>query len=295
MRRIDKTKNMVKANLLAEQRYLQSKGFINEFIAPLSDGSTMFAEGEEELPKNLDTAIEAAGVNPDDVDTIKFTDEDGNPIKTVELSGNLEEGKVTDFVMKCVVSNKSKVLALGLAAALVTSCSKEGKLHGYNTNVHGVEYTVVGDADENTTLTPEEEQQGIEILTVTGHNGQARIVKAKFLKDQQGNSSGAWAFKEEPSQIEFAIHGFGQTKVQEARTNISFNKGDKIADYTYANPSKQPYSSNPLKTIRDSQYFKDAIWYISQGEMQKQDFNNDMQKKGIGITAEDAINMYGKK
>lgn len=295
MRRIDKKLNMMKANLLAEQRYLQSKGFINEFIAPLSDGKFAFAEGEEKLPKNLDTAIEAAGVDPSNVDTIEFTDKDGNPIKTVELSGNLEEGKVKDFVMKCVVDNKSKVLALGLAAALVTSCSKEGKLHGYNTNVHGVEYTVVGDADENTTLTPEEEQQGIEILTVTGHNGQARTVKAKFLKDQQGNSSGAWAFKEEPSQIEFAIHGFGQTKPQEARTNISFNKGDKIADYTYANPSKQPYSANALKTIRDSQYFKDAIWYISQGEMQKQDFNNEMQKKGIGITAEDAINMYGKK
>jgi hypothetical protein len=38
----------------------------------------------------------------------------------------------------------------------------------------------------------------------------------------------------------------------------SYNKGDKIADYTYAKPSKHPYSANPLKTIRDSEYFKAA-------------------------------------
>jgi hypothetical protein len=30
MRRFDKTKNMTKVNLLAEQRYLTSKGLINE-------------------------------------------------------------------------------------------------------------------------------------------------------------------------------------------------------------------------------------------------------------------------
>lgn len=37
MRRFDKTKNLVKANLLAEQRYLQSKGFIIENIVDESD------------------------------------------------------------------------------------------------------------------------------------------------------------------------------------------------------------------------------------------------------------------
>lgn len=51
MRRIDKKKNMVKANLLAEQRYLQSKGLISEAILPLADGKFAFAEAEEDLPK----------------------------------------------------------------------------------------------------------------------------------------------------------------------------------------------------------------------------------------------------
>ena len=52
MRRIDKKKNMVKANLLAEQRYLQSKGLISETILPLADGKFAFAEeAEENLPK----------------------------------------------------------------------------------------------------------------------------------------------------------------------------------------------------------------------------------------------------
>ncbi len=37
MRRFDKTKNLQKANLLAEQRYLQSKGFITENIVDESD------------------------------------------------------------------------------------------------------------------------------------------------------------------------------------------------------------------------------------------------------------------
>lgn len=232
-------------------------------------------------PKNLDNELIKAGVPSDMVDdvTVKLIYPNG---KEKTLNNNLEEG-AREFVFACLVA----------ASGLVTSCSKENNPHGYNTNVHGVEYTVVGDADENTTLTPEEEQQGIKLVTVTANNGQTKTVKAKLFKDQQGNASGGWAFMEEPSEIEFAIHGFGQTKKEEMRSNASFNQGDKIADYTFAKPSKQPYNTSPLKTIRDSDYFKYTINYIKQGARQQQDFNNEMSKLGLGITAQDAISMYG--
>jgi hypothetical protein len=232
-------------------------------------------------PKNLDNELIKAGVPSDMVGdvTVKLIYPNG---KEKTLNPNLEEG-AREIIFACLIA----------ASGLVTSCAKEGNAHGYNTNVHGVEYTVVGDADENTTLSPEEEQQGIKLITVTSRNGETKTVKAKLFKDQQGNSSGGWAFMEEPSEIEFAIHGFGQTKPQESRTNVSFNKGDKIADYTYAKPSKQPYSANPLKTIRDSEYFKAAINYINKGPRQQQEFNNEMSKLGLGITAQDAISMYG--
>lgn len=52
MRRIDKKLNMQKVNLLAEQRYLESKGLLSEAILPLSDGKFAFAEDEEDLPTN---------------------------------------------------------------------------------------------------------------------------------------------------------------------------------------------------------------------------------------------------
>jgi|694.fasta_scaffold00015_225 hypothetical protein len=232
-------------------------------------------------PKNLDNELMKAGVPADMVDDV--------PVKLIYPNGeekllnpNLEEG-AREFVFACLIA----------ASGLVQSCAKEGDVHGYNTNVHGIEYTVVDAADENTVLTPEEEQQGIKLITVTANNGQTKTVKAKLFKDQQGNASGGWAFKEKPSEIELAIHGFGQTKKEEMRSNASFNKGDKIADYTVAKSSKQPYGVSPLKTIRDSEYFKNAINYIKQGPIQQQDFNKEMQEKGIGITAQDAIKYYG--
>ena len=232
-------------------------------------------------PKNLDNELIKAGVPSDMVDdvTVKLIYPNGQE-KT--LNPNLEEG-AREIIFACLIA----------ASGLVTSCAKEGNVHGYNTNVHGVEYTVVGNADENTTLTPEEEQQGISLVTVTGHNGQTKTVKAKFLKDQRGNASGGWAFVEQPSEMEIAIHSFGQTKKEEMRSNGSFNQGATIADYTVSKSSKQSYSKNPLKTIRDSEYFKNAINYINQGPIQQQEFNNDKGIKELGITAQDVITYYG--
>lgn len=68
MRRIDKKLNMVKANLLAEQRYLESKGLLSEAILPLDDGKFAFAEDEEDLPIN-------------DTDELMEKDENENEIK----------------------------------------------------------------------------------------------------------------------------------------------------------------------------------------------------------------------
>ena len=232
-------------------------------------------------PQNLDNELVKAGVPEDMTDDVTVILKYPNGQEKT-LNSSLEEG-AKEFVFACLVA----------ASGLVTSCSKQEDVHGYNTNVHGVEYTIVGSADENTTLTPEELKQGVKLITVTAHNGQTKTVKAKLFKDQQGNASGGWAFVEEPSEIEFAIHGFGQTKKEEMRSNASFNQGDKIADYTVAKPSKQDGYKNPLKTIRDSDYFKYAINYIRQGSIQRQDFNNEMSAKGLGITAQDVLSMYG--
>ena len=234
-------------------------------------------------PKNLDNALKIAGVPADMVNdvSVKLIYPNG---QEETLNSSLEEG-AREFVFACLVAT----------SGLVTSCSKEENVHGYNTNVHGVEYTVVGNADENTTLTPDEVKQGISLVTVTGRDGQTKTVKATFSKDQRGNASGGWAFEEQPSEMELAIHSFGQTKKEEMRSNDSFNQGATIADYTVAKSSKQSYVKNPLKTIRDSEYFKNAINYIKQGPMQQQEFNNDNGIKELGITAQDAINLYGKK
>lgn len=48
MRRFDKKYNMQKANLLAESRYLESKGLLSEAILPLKGGKFAFAEDNDE-------------------------------------------------------------------------------------------------------------------------------------------------------------------------------------------------------------------------------------------------------
>ena len=55
MRRFDKTKNILKANLLAEQRYLESKGLIKE------DTDIMVVNNLDELKNKIDEA----GYNPE--------------------------------------------------------------------------------------------------------------------------------------------------------------------------------------------------------------------------------------
>ena len=61
MRRFDKTKNMQKANLLAEQRYLQSKGVIKENIVDESDlyeaERTSMSEFFGDVTDNVDTLL----------------------------------------------------------------------------------------------------------------------------------------------------------------------------------------------------------------------------------------------
>ena len=54
MRRFDKTKNMRKANLLAEQRYLTSKGLINEDV-------------NSDIPDVIKLELDKLGVNPNEI------------------------------------------------------------------------------------------------------------------------------------------------------------------------------------------------------------------------------------
>jgi len=232
---------------------------------------------KDQLYKEMDRL----GLNPDNVGKITING------KEVNLG--------TDEGFKKAAQRMA--LACTLTAG-VLGCQKENlEIYSYNTNVHGIEYKIIDPvADENTTLTPEDIEQGYKIITVTANNDKTRTVKAKYLKDQQGNSSGGgWTFKEEPTEIEMAIHTFGQTKKEEARSNGSFLKGAKIVDYIISNPTKQKYNSSPLESIRDTEYFKTAIDYINQGPIEQKNFNDEMKQKKISITAEKAINKYGNK
>jgi len=62
MRRRDKSKNIAKANLLAEQRYLESKGVVNEsgmaHAAGFADGGSGFEEGATMMQDNVDVLKE---------------------------------------------------------------------------------------------------------------------------------------------------------------------------------------------------------------------------------------------
>lgn len=65
MRRFDKTKNMLKANILAEQRYMESKGLIKEY-SDIEIGADKYDE-----MKNLNTDFEANLENLDIYFTVK--------------------------------------------------------------------------------------------------------------------------------------------------------------------------------------------------------------------------------
>lgn len=230
-----------------------------------------------DIKDQLYNQMEKLGIEPNEVTNITING------KEVNLHNN--EGPI-DTVKK-----------FGLACSLVAgmlSCQKEESPHSYNIGVKGTEYTIVGNADENTTLTPEEEEQGISIVTVSDMNGNPRTFKVKFLKDQRGTpSSGGWVFDEEPTPIEFAILSFGMTKPQEIRSNRFFHKGATIVDYIPAEPTKQSgYSTRP-EPIRDQKTFKNAIEYIKKGSIQQKEFNKEMAQKGIPITAQQAIDKYG--
>ena len=53
MRSIDKKKSIQRANLMVEQRYLQSKGLISEAILLLKGGKFAFAESEDNVAADV--------------------------------------------------------------------------------------------------------------------------------------------------------------------------------------------------------------------------------------------------
>ena len=274
MRRIDKKKNIQRANLLAEQRYLESKGLLSEAILPLKDGRFAFAEGEADVPANLEDKLKEAGINPDEVGEVVLTNPEGKEIKTIPVDGNLDEG-VKDIVVACVI---------GLAG-LVTSCSKQENTFSMNSNVHGVEYTV-------------DNQNGTDSITVDTQGGGIRSYKVKKLKDQQGNSSGGVLLKEKPTDEQIAIYSFGVTLREEQRSNPNAShNGEKVVDYSIENPVLGvDYSGNrnAANSIKDLRGFKDAINFIQNGGAKV--FDEEMKKaqakgvKGANITSADILN-----
>lgn len=89
MRRIDKKLNMIKANMLAEQRYLESKGLLSEMMYPVNAGGEekiAFAEGDENIRK-----IDGEG-----------TSVVGQPGYNPDGDNQLEEGLVKNIIMGAV-------------------------------------------------------------------------------------------------------------------------------------------------------------------------------------------------
>jgi hypothetical protein len=277
MRRIDKKKSIQRANLMVEQRYLESKGLISEAILPLKGGKFAFAEGEDNVPSNLADELEKAGIDPSEVGKVVLTNAQGKEIKTIQANGNLDES-VKDIVVAC---------AIGLAG-LVTSCSKqEEPTFSMNSNVHGTEYTV-------------DSKAGKDSVAVNTHGGGVRSYKVTKLKDQQGNASGGVLLKEKPTDEEIAIYSFGITLREEDRSNPNASHdGEKVVDYSIENPVLNvDYSgnNNPANSIRDLGAFKNAVNFIKDGGGKV--FDEEMKKaqakgiKGSNIAAADVISNY---
>jgi hypothetical protein len=280
MRRIDKKKSIQRANLMVEQRYLQSKGLLNEIMYPVNAGGEKkmaFAEGKDGVPSNLVDKLKEAGVNPDDVETVTLITPEGKEIKTIQPDENLEEGKLKNLAMACIIT----------AAGVIQSCSPQKTTFSMNSNVHGTEYTV-------------DNKKGTDTITVDTHGGGIRSYKVTKLKDQQGNASGGVLLKEKPTDEEIAIYSFGITLREEDRSNPNASHdGDKVVDYSIENPVLNvDYSGNrnPANSIKDLETFKDAVNFIKSGGGEV--FDNEMKKaqakgvKGTNITSAEVISNY---
>jgi len=271
MRRIDKKLNMMKANLMVEQRYLQSKGLISEMMYPVDAGGEKkmaFAEGKDGVPSNLEVKLKEAGVNPSDVETVTLITPEGKKIKTIQPDENLEEGKLKNLAMVCIIT----------AAGVIQSCSKQETTFGFNSNVHGVEYEI-------------DSKNGTDEIEVVNFNGEIKKYKAVKQKDQQGNASGGVAVKEKPTEFEIAIFSFGKTLQEEERSNRSSNDGETVVDYSIEKPIMNVgYTASPARSIKDLSSFKDAMKFIRNGDSKHNVdeaimiFNQEMKKahaKGV--------------
>ena len=280
MRRIDKKKNIQRVNLIAEQRYLESKGLLNEIMYPVNSGGEKkmaFTEGKDGVPSNLDAKLKEAGVDPNDVETVTLITPEGKEIKTIQPDENLEEGKLKNLAMACVIT----------AAGVIQSCSKQENTFSMNSNVHGTEYTV----DSST---------GKDSITVSTYGGGIRSYKVTKLKDQRGNASGGILLKEKPTDEEIIIYSFGVTIREEERSNFSTShNGDKVVDYSIENPVLNvDYSgnNNPENSIKDLEPFKNAVNFIKDGGGEV--FDKEMKIaqakkiKGSNITSADVISNY---
>lgn len=271
MRKIDKKLNMMKANLLAEQRYLESKGLISETILPLSDGKFAFAEGvdKESIKDDIRDELEADGVNTDEVGEVILKTPKGEVVDKINLDDNLEEGNVKNFVWSCVI---------GATGLLAGSCNKENTTFSFNSSVHGVEYEI----DNN---------KGTEEIEVVNFNGEIKKYKVVKVKDQRGNASSGVALKQKPTEFELAIFSFGKTLQEEERSNRSSNNGETVVDYSIEKPTLNVgYTASPAKNIKELNSFKKAMNFIENGDSKynvaeaKAIFNQEMEKaraKGV--------------
>jgi len=117
MRKIDKKLNMMKANLLAEQRYLESKGLLSEMMYPVNAGGEKKMAFAEEEEKNIPKYAKYTPIKG----SFTFTEvgEKGQGNIKVTPSGEPISGEMEEGLRKALVA-----ASLAFYLCTTTSCNK---------------------------------------------------------------------------------------------------------------------------------------------------------------------------
>jgi hypothetical protein len=111
MKRIDKIKNINKVNLLAEQRYLQAKGFFKENIDIALDN--LLKSGDFNDLSEVDKVILFAAANDikklKQIDLLKFYKDNGNSFGDLKLRIKVKEANEQPIKQRYSLENAGKI------------------------------------------------------------------------------------------------------------------------------------------------------------------------------------------
>jgi hypothetical protein len=111
MRKFDKIKNIKKANLLSEQRYLESKGFLKENINTALDNLLKTADFDK-LSEVDKVVLLSAGNDIEKlkkIDLIKFYRDNGNTFGDLKLRVKVKEVNEQPITQRYSIENAGKI------------------------------------------------------------------------------------------------------------------------------------------------------------------------------------------